>query len=356
MHSWYFERYGVDMGIQLPVRHPVAQPKAKLSTGRIISAPGRVALSEVQSPLNSSVALSPRQSVGAPFFLGLVFATSAAFGALHSNYGAQEDPETDVAQYEAALDSDSQAQAQGSIHAQAKQIAQQYLDASYDRAVYVESAAPPTQIENPEPHVRLLAVSAKLTARQTGVNNGKSAAAALSTYRPELPKSSSSALTQRVLKIIQLHHPKHTEAKPLAERIVRESLAQDYDPLFVAAVIKSESGFNALARSHVGARGLMQIMPKTGAYLADKLNVKKLQLYDRDQNLKLGIAFLKELEAGYGGDKVMTLVAYNWGPGHVELAGKGKRRIPGEVMRYAVKILNDYRRWRGEVPPRSAIG
>ena len=66
--------------------------------------------------------------------------------------------------------------------------------------------------------------------------------------------------------------------------------------------------------------------------------------------------FFKELEASYGGDKVMTLVAYNWGPGHVELAGKGKRRIPGDVMRYAVKILNDYRRWRGEPSPHSALG
>jgi hypothetical protein len=52
----------------------------------------------------------------------------------------------------------------------------------------------------------------------------------------------------------------------------------------------------------------------------------------------------------------MTLVAYNWGPGHVESAGRGKRRIPGEVMRYAVRILNDYRRWRGEVPVRTAVG
>jgi len=172
-----------------------------------------------------------------------------------------------------------------------------------------------------------------------------------------LPKAPPSALALRVQKIIEYHSPRHADAKLLAQRIVKESLAQGYDPLFVAAVIKSESGFNHLARSHVGARGLMQIMPATGKYLASRHNVSKLQLFDTEQNLRLGISFLKELEASYGGDKVMTLVAYNWGPGHVQSAGKGRRKIPGEVMRYAVKILNDYRRWRGETqPPKTVIG
>jgi hypothetical protein len=33
----------------------------------------------------------------------------------------------------------------------------------------------------------------------------------------------------------------------------------------------------------------------------------------------------------------------------VESASNGRRRVPGEVMQYAVKILNDYRRWHGEI-------
>ena len=61
------------------------------------------------------------------------------------------------------------------------------------------------------------------------------------------------------------------------------------------------------------------------------------------------LTHLKQLEAEYGGNRVLTLVAYNWGPGRVESATNGRRRVPGQVMQYAVKILNDYRVWRGDV-------
>lgn len=161
--------------------------------------------------------------------------------------------------------------------------------------------------------------------------------------------SKNSATIARIYQIIKLYSPHHNNPRGLAERIVAESHAQGYDPIFVAAVIKSESTFNATARSNKGAQGLMQIMPKTGAWLAERNNIRKLRIYEEGHNLKLGIAYLKELEAEYGGDKVMTLVAYNWGPGHVLSATGGKRKIPPEVLTYAVKILNDYRRWRADI-------
>jgi soluble lytic murein transglycosylase len=116
----------------------------------------------------------------------------------------------------------------------------------------------------------------------------------------------------------------------------------------VAAVIKSESTFNAMARSHKGAQGLMQLMPKTGAWLASTAKMQRGALTDPGYNLKLGISYLKQLEQGYGGDRVFTLIAYNWGPGRVESAADGKRRVPPEVLTYAIRILNDYRRWRSE--------
>lgn len=158
-----------------------------------------------------------------------------------------------------------------------------------------------------------------------------------------------SAIIARIHQIIKLYSPRHNNPRGLAERIVNESHAQGYDPIFVAAVIKSESTFNAMARSNKGAQGLMQIMPKTGVWLAERNNIRKLRIYEEGHNLKLGIAYLKELEAEYGGDKVMTLISYNWGPGHVLSATGGKRKIPAEVLTYAVKILNDYRRWRGDI-------
>ena len=169
--------------------------------------------------------------------------------------------------------------------------------------------------------------------------------------RPPPPKSAPQleALEKQVYRILKRHGRPVQNGKELATAIVREALAQNYDPVFVAAVIKSESAFNSLARSHKGAQGLMQIMPKTGAWLADQQAIPRRKLTDPGHNLKLGISYLKQLEQEYGGNRVLTLVAYNWGPGHVASASKGGRRVPGEVMQYAVKILNDYRRWSSEL-------
>jgi soluble lytic murein transglycosylase-like protein len=160
------------------------------------------------------------------------------------------------------------------------------------------------------------------------------------------PTDSRQNLVGKVYKIIKRYAPRHRDAQTLAEAIVSEAESQNYDALFVAAVIKSESAFNALARSNKGAQGLMQIMPATGKWLAKEASLPRGDLTDPGHNLELGVRYLKQLEAQYNGDRVFTLIAYNWGPGHVESAADGKRRIPPEVVTYAIKILNDYRRWR----------
>lgn len=167
-------------------------------------------------------------------------------------------------------------------------------------------------------------------------------------------KNQVDALEKQVYRILKRHGKANQNGKQLASAIVTEALSQNYDPMFVAAVIKSESAFNALAKSHKGAQGLMQIMPKTGAWLAEQAAIPHGKLTDPGHNLKLGISYLKQLEAEYKGNRMLTLVAYNWGPGHVESASAGSRRVPGEVMQYAIKILNDYRRWSSEL--RSTVG
>jgi soluble lytic murein transglycosylase-like protein len=154
------------------------------------------------------------------------------------------------------------------------------------------------------------------------------------------------ATVQQVYRIIKKYAPRHQNPRGLAEAIVTEALSQSYDPLFVAAVIKSESAFNALAKSNKGAQGLMQLMPATGRWLAQEASMPRGSLTDTGHNLELGIRYLKQLEEQYDGDRVFTLIAYNWGPGRVESATDGKRRVPPEVVTYAIRILNDYRRWQ----------
>lgn len=195
----------------------------------------------------------------------------------------------------------------------------------------------------------------KVPPHKASVATLNSVKASLPVASGEVPKHGQrEVLEKQVYKILKTHGKPTQNGRALASAIVKEALSQDYDPVFVAAVIKSESAFNALARSHKGAQGLMQIMPKTGAWLADQQNLPRGKLTDPGHNLKLGITYLKQLEAEYKGNRMLTLVAYNWGPGHVESAASGSRRVPGEVMQYAVKILNDYRRWSSEL--RSSVG
>lgn len=149
-----------------------------------------------------------------------------------------------------------------------------------------------------------------------------------------------------VEQIIKKHGKKSVSSKKLAHNIVEVSKSMGYDPIFVAAVIKSESAFNTHARSHKGARGLMQLMPATGAWLVRTMGIPKGTLTDPKHNLRLGISYLKQLEAQYGGNRLFALVAYNWGPGHVKSATGGKRRVPRECMKYALTILRDHNNWK----------
>jgi hypothetical protein len=153
-----------------------------------------------------------------------------------------------------------------------------------------------------------------------------------------------------VHKIIKVYGQRGINQLALAKAIVAESKRQRYDPLFVAAVIKSESSFNTEATSHVGAKGLMQIMPNTKNYIetfAEFADKPKGSLTTPGYNIKLGIAYLRYLDRMFGDNRVLTLVAYNWGPGHVMQALKGEKRgVPKSVVNYAMRILSDHQAWQ----------
>ncbi|MBI4726130.1 transglycosylase SLT domain-containing protein [candidate division TA06 bacterium] len=92
------------------------------------------------------------------------------------------------------------------------------------------------------------------------------------------------------------------------------------DPALVLAVIRQESKFEASARSRSGARGLMQVMPKTGKHLARMSKVKKFDtkaLYHPQVSIDYGTRFLASMVKMFDGSLVKALVAYNAGPGRV---------------------------------------
>ena len=140
----------------------------------------------------------------------------------------------------------------------------------------------------------------------------------------------------------------------LAQIIVKESKKNGYDPLFVTAVIMAESGFNKKAISPVGALGLMQLLPTTAKYISAKLGENYWKghrplLHDESYNINLGVTYLKYLDAKFGGDKKLTLAAYNWGPGNLERSLKrGSNKLPAETQRYRDSILRNYSKWTSE--------
>jgi len=146
------------------------------------------------------------------------------------------------------------------------------------------------------------------------------------------------------------------EAHRLAMSIVLESKRANFDPLFVAAVIKSESTFNKSAISNVGALGLMQILPDTGKYISQKNEIDWLgagKLKDPSYNIRLGIAYLKYLENYFGSNREHILVAYNWGPGNLLSALKRRSRLPDGPRHYARTIITDHSKWQREFNERA---
>ena len=98
--------------------------------------------------------------------------------------------------------------------------------------------------------------------------------------------------------------------------IQREAKKNRLDPAWVAAEIRAESTYNPRARSHANARGLMQVLPETGAAVARRQGLPwggAESLYDSETNIILGTAYLREKEDMYGKPYV-AIAAYNAGP------------------------------------------
>lgn len=105
-----------------------------------------------------------------------------------------------------------------------------------------------------------------------------------------------------------------TEA--LASAIFDNAVAANIDPKLAYGLVKTESSFKPRATSHVGARGLTQVMPRTARWLQP--GTKADQLYDQETNLRLGFKYLRQLIDKYEGDTKLALLAYNRGPGTVD--------------------------------------
>ena len=115
-----------------------------------------------------------------------------------------------------------------------------------------------------------------------------------------------------------------------ADTIRAEAAERSLDPFLVMALIHQESGYDPLARSHVDALGLMQLMPATAAEIGRKLSIPfaEQRRTDPELNIRMGVFYLKQLISMAGGDWRSALAAYNGGIGNVWKWQKQNPRRP----------------------------
>ncbi len=124
--------------------------------------------------------------------------------------------------------------------------------------------------------------------------------------------------------------------------ILAESKKYGYDPLFLTALIITESSFYNWAKSNRGAHGLMQLKLATAVELASEthLNWKGTPtLYDPKNNIALGAYYLSKMMSRFG-DLTLALEAYNQGPSRLSRFLR-KGHLPHQ--RYSRKVFKNYR-------------
>ncbi len=128
----------------------------------------------------------------------------------------------------------------------------------------------------------------------------------------------------------------------LAGIVREESRKYKYDWELILAIMRTESHFNPRARSHKGARGLMQVLPSTAEWLAPKMGLKytgRDSLYDPGYNVKLGTRYLHMLNQRFG-NMEKAIAAYNRGPDGLTRYLRQGREFPSA---YLVRVMDFYK-------------
>ncbi len=151
--------------------------------------------------------------------------------------------------------------------------------------------------------------------------------------RPRQPRQDSARLIPRASAIGAYHGLHDNAIDKLAAAAAR---AYNLPHALLLAVMHAESNFMAQARSPMGAIGLMQIMPPTGA----RYGVRR-GLAEPATNIDIGARYLKDLLQLFDGDLELALAAYNAGEGAVLKHGG---RIPpyAETRAYVPRVMRLY--------------
>ena len=135
----------------------------------------------------------------------------------------------------------------------------------------------------------------------------------------------------------------------LTQAIITQSRELEFDPVFILAVIQTESSFNPNTRGSAGEIGLMQVLPPTAEWIAKKykLNWNGGQtLFDPVTNIKIGIRYFDYLRSEFERTAYHYLPAYNMGPKNLRRVNRanGDTASDGRILKrdYAMRVMKNY--------------
>ncbi len=139
---------------------------------------------------------------------------------------------------------------------------------------------------------------------------------------------------------------------PYNESILNWSNKRQLNPLLTISLIRQESRFEKDIGSVAGAKGLMQIIPSTGQWVAGKIDLQDYSLSDPEDNINLGTWYLDYTHDQYNDHSMLALASYNAGPGNVakwvkrygvEDADEFVEKIPfAETKGYVEAVFGNY--------------
>ena len=115
---------------------------------------------------------------------------------------------------------------------------------------------------------------------------------------------------------------------------VIEAKIRSVQPSWMFAVTRQESAFMVQAKSHVGAMGLMQLMPATAKETAQRYGITLATPRSAvipAINIQLGAAYLSQVLGQFNGNRVLASAAYNAGPGRVRQWLRDAKHLPYDV-------------------------
>lgn len=137
-----------------------------------------------------------------------------------------------------------------------------------------------------------------------------------------------------------------SSSRAIAKAIISESRRYNWDPLFLMAVVKTESRFHPDAKGRFGEIGLMQVKPTTAKWMIEtQLHEKKQALaeikkglYNPAQNIVWGAAYFSYLRSKLSGVSYKYIAAYNMGL----LNLRRSKANGGKLTAYPKRVLGNY--------------